>query len=752
MGGVAGHMSHLYENPELTFKQIKDIFTKASNGELEGTEKTDGQNLFISYSVRNKSARAARNKGNIKSGGMSAQELAQKFAGRGNLEKAFVESFETFEKAVQSLDPDVQVGIFGEDADIYYNAEIQDPRTANVVNYDTKTLNIHQVGHAEFDKETGTVTDADVSKNAVALDNALSSMQQAVSDDEFKIQKNAILKLRALDGDKDLKISIDRLERTIDAVGISDNQTVADYIIARITPFLESQVQLPDDKMEMLIKRLFKVKGVGFNQIVKGLDRDNKERVREILKSEKALMKSAIEPIEDVVHDFTVEMLRGLESAFILDNPKEVMRLRQEVQQAIAAIETSDSEEAMEILQQQMRKLKSVEDISTAVEGFVFDYDGNSYKFTGNFAPMNQILGLFRYGRGGTGSLNEDEEGLQDYDIDISDYNSIALVPGGFKPPHRGHLDMVKSVANADRVLIIMGSGGKSPRKIGDRIVDFNMAANVWDMYLKDAGINNYEIVKAETGSTPIGKAFNILEDMTVPGQTVLMLTSQKDAGRFGQKLQAYAPEGVDVKAVEAPTSTLQSGDEISARFMRASIENNNFEEFAKYVPDSSKDRAEEIFALLGGKKKVSEIILDIVESLLDEAGYQTSATKKAYMKNWRKMMSTGPQKAGPPFTKNRPKKVSKSAPAGFGALEEDDIDEKKRKRKKKVYMEPHGHQDAPATPEGDIEETTGVGAVAGYSAPFPGPRRRKKKKKNMSENNEFIDNVLDYLLRALEQ
>ena len=150
MGGVAGHMSHLYENPELTFKQIKDIFTKASNGELEGTEKTDGQNLFISYSVRNKSARAARTKGNIKSGGMSAQELAQKFAGRGNLEKAFVESFETFEKAVQSLDPDVQVGIFGEDADIYYNAEIQDPRTANVVNYDTKTLNIHQVGHAEF--------------------------------------------------------------------------------------------------------------------------------------------------------------------------------------------------------------------------------------------------------------------------------------------------------------------------------------------------------------------------------------------------------------------------------------------------------------------------------------------------------------------------------------------------------------------------------------------------------------------------
>ena len=37
MGALGGHMSHLYENRELTFKQLKDVLTKASNGELEGT-------------------------------------------------------------------------------------------------------------------------------------------------------------------------------------------------------------------------------------------------------------------------------------------------------------------------------------------------------------------------------------------------------------------------------------------------------------------------------------------------------------------------------------------------------------------------------------------------------------------------------------------------------------------------------------------------------------------------------------------
>ena len=59
-GGVAGHMNHLYDNPNLTFREMKKIFQAASNGELKGTEKTDGQNLQLSYDIETSSARAAR--------------------------------------------------------------------------------------------------------------------------------------------------------------------------------------------------------------------------------------------------------------------------------------------------------------------------------------------------------------------------------------------------------------------------------------------------------------------------------------------------------------------------------------------------------------------------------------------------------------------------------------------------------------------------------------------------------------------
>ena len=122
MGGLAGHMSHLYDNRELTFGKMKEIFEAASSGKLKVAEKTDGQNLFVSYNVTQGRARAVRNKGELVKGGLSPEELAEKFRGRGAIEKAFVEAFDVFEQAVQSLPVARQIGIFGRDADIFYNS------------------------------------------------------------------------------------------------------------------------------------------------------------------------------------------------------------------------------------------------------------------------------------------------------------------------------------------------------------------------------------------------------------------------------------------------------------------------------------------------------------------------------------------------------------------------------------------------------------------------------------------------------
>ena len=158
----------------------------------------------------------------------------------------------------------------------------------------------------------------------------------------------------------------------------------------------------------------------------------------------KITIKEILAPLEDIVHDFSVEMLRSLESAFIVDNQKEVEELRKKISHVINTVEGSHSDEAKEFLAQQLRKLKGADNIVTAAEGFVFDFDGHTYKFTGNFAPMNQLLGLQNF----PGSRPGIPADLFDDLVPLNEAfthggNEFLFIPGGFKPPHKGHIHLI---------------------------------------------------------------------------------------------------------------------------------------------------------------------------------------------------------------------------------------------------------------------------------------------------------------------
>ena len=486
MGGVFGHMSHIYDNPYMTFGQIKDVMNKASAGELQGTEKTDGQNLFVSYNVKDGTVRAARNKGNIKAGGMTPAELLAKFEGRGALTDAFVNSFYAFEEAVESFSDEELLELFGPDTNIYYNAEVMDPGSANVINYDKKTFLIHRAGHAAYDRETGKPISGKSGKNfgerqAAKLQAALERTQDKMSKRDFKVQVNAIRNLEGLGNDEDLMIALERLDQFMSSVGVNNNDNIGTYIVKSLDKLISEQIpELNRDAKKLLIKRIMedyygviegeagpkKVRGLETRQILKVADDPEvNDRVKHLASNYPQYLKKIIFPIEDIIHDFAVEMLRSLKSAFILDSDEELERQRAEVDKAIKAIEASGNEEAMEILKVQMEKLKNIEGVSSAAEGFVFDYDGNTYKFTGGFAPMNQILGLFKYGRKGIPALAEAVNwALNEQD----EKRVIAIYPGRFQPMGRHHYATYKALADqfgAENTFIATSNkmGPKSP-------------------------------------------------------------------------------------------------------------------------------------------------------------------------------------------------------------------------------------------------------------------------------------------------
>ena len=199
-----------------------------------------------------------------------------------------------------------------------------------------------------------------------------------------------------------------------------------------------------------------------------------------------------------------------------------------------------------------MEYLQSPEDVKMAINGAVFnhatrmlgndvkgalsssmgsvaDHEGvvlrgmenNPVKVTGEFI----VGGMQTAFREGVIKEAEDLKGIKDveeeYNIDTVDPDEpegkrkVALIPGGFKPPHRGHLALVAhyldEVAPNGKVIVFMGSGGDTPRSIKGNPITFEDSLRIWQIYLNNENIafpnEILDIVEVKGG--PIGHAID---------------------------------------------------------------------------------------------------------------------------------------------------------------------------------------------------------------------------------------------------
>ena len=402
MGGAVGHLSHLYDNRDLTFDEIASILTSAASGKLEkASEKLDGLNLVFSWDVSTNSLKIARAGGDISRGGMDAEGLAAKFAGRGNLTDAFGSAFRVLNGALGSLGQKTKLKVFGPRANRWYSVEVIYTKNPNVINYDSNNVVFH--GWPVFNVKNGSVEMTEDDAGGVdILTSNVERMQAAVAERGWRVRGPALARMKKLSDDTVLNSTISRIFDELEQTGLNGSATMRDYIEVK-TRFDAESLGLPSKIMKALVQRCMAEPGAPtLIDIRKNADKSDHGIITDFIKSCPERMKSYVRPIELAINDFAVELLKGLESTLIDDSQEEVARLKSEVSKAAAAIESSGDENAMTMLATQMQKLKSLENITSPVEGVVFIYKGNAYKFTGSFAAANQILGLFKYGRKGT--------------------------------------------------------------------------------------------------------------------------------------------------------------------------------------------------------------------------------------------------------------------------------------------------------------------------------------------------------------
>lgn len=396
MGGAVGHLMHLHDDLDLRFKDIIDILKAASAGKLQNvTEKFDGLNLVFSWNMQDDSLRVARAAGDIKRGGMDADSLAKKFAGRGNLSTTFNSAFATVNAALREISRETKRDIFGDETTRWYSMEIIDSRDPNVIHYDVDAIIFHAWPAFELN-ENGTHVIAGEKLVNLFLD----KIKDFYSADwtlmgPTSASRSVPLSHQVVDD------AICKFQNEMSIGGLRSTHTLRDYVKNKLRQDVKS-LNLSRAVTDMMMRRCMLEPGSPTLVDIKKIsNKSDHKTIIEFVKSSEKRLKTYVRPIELIINEFAVNLLEGMGSKLISNATLEIARLRAETIKAIQSIEKCDDSMANDILKVQLEKLQSVENVNSAIEGIVFFHNDNAYKFTGSFAPVGQILGLFKYGRGG---------------------------------------------------------------------------------------------------------------------------------------------------------------------------------------------------------------------------------------------------------------------------------------------------------------------------------------------------------------
>ena len=115
----------------------------------------------------------------------------------------------------------------------------------------------------------------------------------------------------------------------------------------------------------------------------------------------KKYQKQNLEPFESIFLKLGAEVLKNATN-FLAANPsKAVQDIRKELATVLRAVKSSNNLETLDKLKVELNRIKKLGGFKkiVPVEGIVFTYGGETYKLTGAFAPVNQILGTLKYSR-----------------------------------------------------------------------------------------------------------------------------------------------------------------------------------------------------------------------------------------------------------------------------------------------------------------------------------------------------------------
>lgn len=262
-----------------------------------------------------------------------------------------------------------------------------------------------------------------------------------------------------------------------------------------------------------------------------------------------------------------------------------------------------------------------------AVSGPASDHEGMVIYLKGdNFAT--KITGEFILGGEASSFRKEEPADQKEAEPAVQSGKTIALFPGSFKPPHVGHMAVVKALAvEYDQVIVLVSD----PKEKVRSNITAQQSEEIFNIYIKELGIGNAKAI-ASTAPSPIRAAYDIIEkEKFAPNTTLVIATSTKDAGRYPQavldKSAAKNPTKPTVKEATIPAITTGSGKAFSATEFRNAIKavetgSAKPETLYQFMPNISDSAKQQIASILLGSTQPVELteLLNIISEMASMA------------------------------------------------------------------------------------------------------------------------------------
>ena len=404
MGGAYGHMAHPFDDSNLTFGDFKSMITRLLKGgvNVKGvTEKLDGQNLMVSW--KNGQLVAARNKGQIKNFGENALTTAgvkKMFAGRGELEKAFAGTMEDLENAIKGL-TEKQRGHIFDNGHKWMNLEIIYVPTQNVIPYGKDMIVFH--GNLEYDKEGNPIGQDKESGSKLA--GMIKQINQEIQN-TFEIRGPVAVSLPvSKEFQEDQQYFIKKLYGLQKKYGLGNTDKITRYHemwwLSKINAEArKSKIKLDKPTKIALINRWV------FGDKSKALNKKNFEDEKVLDWAKKMdkinfnkFAQQNVAPFEDLFLELGAKVLTNVSNLIAASPDESVKNIKKDLKSTINSLNKGGDLNKISQLKRHLNRLKKAGGFKRIVpsEGVVFNYKGKTYKLTGTFAPINQILGSLKY-------------------------------------------------------------------------------------------------------------------------------------------------------------------------------------------------------------------------------------------------------------------------------------------------------------------------------------------------------------------